>query len=98
VVGRTRRGGAPLVREKYDVKRWVAYRQQSGRASRALFVVEARSEREALCLASDVVLQLDQEESAARGSWSGPLVHVRLADEVPERDLADLVRRVATSN
>ncbi len=80
------------------MKRWVAYRRQQGRDSGPLFVVEATSEREALCLASDLVLQLEVEEMAAGGAWSGPMVHVRLADEVPERDLAHLVRRVATAN
>lgn len=80
------------------MKRWVAYRRQQGRDSNPLFVVEATSEREALCLASDLVLQLEHELAAAPGAWSGPMVHVRLADEVPERDLAHLVRRVATAN
>jgi hypothetical protein len=79
------------------VKRWVAYRRQNGRDTRPLFVIEAHSEREALCLASDLVLQLD-EENGGSGAWAGPMVHVRLMDEVPERDLAHLVRRVATAN
>ena len=80
------------------MKRWVAYRRQHGRDTGPLFVVEAASEREALCLASDLVLQLELEETTSGGPWSGPLVHVRLVDEVPERDLAHLVRRVATAN
>lgn len=80
------------------MKRWVAYRRQHGRDTRPLFLVEASSEREALCLASDVVLQLEIEETQTGGAWSGPMVHVRLVDEVPEQDLAHLVRRVATAN
>jgi hypothetical protein len=81
------------------VKRWVAYRRQHGRDSGPLFVVEAKSEREALCLASDLVLQLEHEQAGAAGApWAGPMVHVRLVDEVPERDLAHLVRRVAALN
>ena len=80
------------------MKRWVAYRRQHGRDTRPLFVVEAQSEREALCLASDVILQLELEETQAGRVWSGPMVHVRLVDEVPEQDLAHLVRRVATAN
>jgi len=91
-----RRGGRRT--KGNDVKRWVAYRRQHGRDTGPLFVVEAASEREALCLASDVVLQLDDEETATGGAWSGPMVHVRLADEVPEGDLAYLVRRVAAAN
>ena len=79
------------------MKRWVAYRRQRGRDSAPLFVVEATSEREALCLASDLVLQLEEDEGGS-GAWTGPMVHVRLADEVPERDLAHLVRRVAVAN
>ena len=80
------------------VKRWVAYRRQQGRDTGPLFVVEAASEREALCLASDLVLQLDQELEQSAGAWAGPMIHVRLADEVPDRDLAHLVRRVAAAN
>ncbi len=80
------------------MKRWVAYRRQHGRDTRPLFLVEAQSEREALCLASDVVLQLEIEEARSGGAWSGPMVHVRPADEVPEQDLAHLVRQVATAN
>lgn len=80
------------------MKRWVAYRRQRGRDSAPLFVVEATSEREALCLASDLVLQLEQDEAGSGSAWTGPMVHVRLADEVPERDLAHLVRRVAVAN
>jgi NAD-dependent oxidoreductase involved in siderophore biosynthesis len=80
------------------VKRWVAYRRQNGRDTRPLFVVEAISEREALCLASDLVLQLEVEEGGGSGAWTGPMVHVRLLDEVPEPDLAHLVRRVAAAN
>ncbi|HEU5060769.1 MAG TPA: hypothetical protein VFU21_29765 [Kofleriaceae bacterium] len=81
------------------MKRWVAYRRQHGRDSGPLFVVEAKSEREALCLASDLVLQLEHEQArAAGGPWAGPMVHVRLADEVPEPDLAHLVRRAAALN
>ena len=80
------------------MKRWVAYRRQQARDSNPLFVVEAQSEREALCLASDLALQLDEDASAVTGAWTGPMIHVRLADEVPERDLAHLVRRVATAN
>jgi len=88
----------PFPEERCDVKRWVAYRRQHGRDTRPLFVVEAHSEREALCLASDVVLQLEIEETQAGGAWSGPMVHVRLVDEVPEQDLAHLVRQVVTAN
>jgi hypothetical protein len=98
----TRRGGAQqpeaLSARRCDVKRWVAYRRQHGRDSRPLFVIEADSEREALCLASDMALELDGEGGRTAGAWSGPMVHVRLADEVPERDLAALVRRVAVAN
>lgn len=80
------------------MKRWVAYRRQHGRDTGPLFLVEAKSEREALCLASDLVLELAEEETATGGAWSGPMVHVRPVDEVPERDLAHLVRRLATAN
>ena len=80
------------------MKRWVAYRRQHGRDTGPLFVVEATSEREALCLASDLALELDAGETATGGAWSGPMIHVRLVDEVPERDLAHLVRRVAAAN
>lgn len=80
------------------MKRWVAYRRQRGRDSAPLFVVEATSEREALCLALDLVFQLEEDEGGPVGAWTGPLVHVRLADEVPECDLAHLVRRVAVAN
>jgi len=80
------------------VKRWVAYRRQQGRDTGPLFVVEAASEREALCLASDVVLQLEIEETKSAGPWSGPMVHVRLVEEVSEQDLAYLVGRVAAAN
>jgi hypothetical protein len=81
-----------------DVKRWVAYRRQHGRDTGPLFLVEAASEREALCMASDLVLQLDQELDPTPGAWAGPMIHVRLADEVPDRDIAHLVRRVAAAN
>ena len=80
------------------MKRWVAYRRQHGRDTGPLFVVEAQNEREALCLASDLVLELSEEETATGGAWAGPLVHVRPADEVSERDLAHLVRRLAIAN
>ena len=80
------------------MKRWVAYQRQQGRDSGPLFVVEAASEREALCLASDLVLQLDEEPGGTAGAWSGPMIHVRLADEVPEPDLAHLLRRAAAAN
>ena len=81
------------------MKRWVAYQRQRGQGNRPLFVIEAENEREALCLASDVALQLDAEETAvSAGVWSGPMVHVRLADEVPEADLAIAIRRVALAN
>jgi hypothetical protein len=81
-----------------SMKCWVAYRRQRGRDSAPLFLVEATSEREALCLASDLVLQLEQDEGGSGSAWTGPMVHVRLADEVPERDLAHLVGRVALAN
>ena len=42
--------------------------------------------------------ELAEEETATGGAWSGPMVHVRPVDEVPERDLAHLVRRLATAN
>src|SRR5262245_21350835 len=64
--------------KEFFVKRWVAY-QRSGHAARPLFLIEAETEKEALCLASDATLRA----TADGGAWGGPLVHVRLAEEAP---------------
>ena len=79
------------------MKRWVAYERQSGRTARPLFLIEAETEKEALCLASDAALRAE-EHLAGMGAWNGPFVHVRLAEEAPAADLAFAERRIAASN
>ncbi|HLU66999.1 MAG TPA: hypothetical protein VKZ63_12025 [Kofleriaceae bacterium] len=69
------------------MKRWVAYQAHDGRPTRPVFLVEAETEREALCLASDRVL-LQGGADAQRGPWSGAMVHVCLAEHAPEADVA----------
>jgi hypothetical protein len=86
------------------VKRWVAYQRQRGHAAQPLFVVEAESEREALCLASDAALSHEAPAhgagagAAPAGPWAGPMVHVRLADESPDADVEAAERRMASGN
>jgi hypothetical protein len=79
------------------MKRWVAYERQSGRSARPLFLIEAETEKEALCLASDAALRAE-EHLAGMGNWNGPFVHVRPADEAPPADVAFTERRIAASN
>lgn len=75
------------------MKRWVAYERRSGRSAQPLFLIEAETEKEALCLASDAALRTKDG-----GSWAGPMVHVRPADEAPPADVAFAERRASASN
>jgi hypothetical protein len=82
------------------LKRWVAYERRRGQVQRPLFLVEAETEREALCLASDAALHrqaMTAPDQPAR-PWAGPIVHVRDAAEVPDADVAVIERFLALAN
>lgn len=72
------------------MKRWVAYERTRADHARAILLIEAETEREALCLAADRILHLS---GAAGAPFAGPMVHVCPADQAPAADLAQLERR-----
>ena len=82
------------------MKRWVAYERRRGQVQRPLFLVEAETEREALCLASDAAMHRQPTATPDQPPrpWAGPIVHVRDAEEVPESDVAVIERFLALAN
>ena len=80
------------------MKRWVAYERTRGRTTLPRFLIEAEDEREALCLASDLILLESAPGQTPGLPWAGPMVHVRLADEAPAADVAMAEQRLAAAN